>query len=265
MLSASQAPALRGEGGFTLVETIMAMITGVIVIGALFAILQVSLHQTAAISNIVQADRQGRTAMTKVVNELHSACLAPKFIPVQSGSKATELRFVNAYSNLAVIPSAAASAGEGAYEHRIKFVTVAGKGRLVDEAYPSLSTSSWPKFEFNKTAPSKTTLIGEAISETEKTPTEKIPVFQYYKYGKEYNQTSGESVSTLEQLPAEPTPAQVAAVRVSFTTAPEDTRFQAPLSAKTRVANEKIALSNQVTFAFSAPNAEEPVVAGPCQ
>ncbi len=251
----------REEEGFSLVELMVALVMGVIVIGALVTILAVSVHETAAISNNVQSDRQSRTTMTKIVNELHSACLAPDFKPVRSPSNGSELRFVNAYSNQAVIPNAATSASEGAYEHRIKFETVASKGRLVDSAYPSLSTSSWPEFKFNETTPSKTSLLGESISQTGATP-----IFQYYKYAKAAN--TGNEATALEPLGAQPETAAlaalVAAVRVSFTTAPEDTKFQAPL-ASTRVASEKVALSSQVTFAFSAPNAETPVEASPCE
>ena len=259
MLSSRLSGLALDERGFSLPEMLVALVMGVIVIGALFAILAVSLHQTAAISDNVQSNRQGRTVMTKIVNELHSACLAPDFTPVQTGSTATELRFVNAYSKEAVIPNAATSASEGAYEHRIKFEeTSGGQGKLVDSYYPSLSSSSWPNFTFSTTA-SKTIVLGSAISQTSG-----AALFQYYKYGLESQRGTNSAVSTLQELTAPPEAGKVAAVGINFTAAPEDTRFQAPL-ASSRVAKEKIAFSNLVTFAFSAPNAETPVEAAPCE
>ena len=76
----------------------MAMVVGIVVTGALFAILEVSLHQTSRITDRVQATQLGRTAMTKMVDELHSGCLAREFAPVQAGSGPKELRFATGFS-----------------------------------------------------------------------------------------------------------------------------------------------------------------------
>jgi Tfp pilus assembly protein PilV len=272
MLSARLTGLALDERGFGLVEMMVALVMGVIVIGALFAILGVSLHQTAAISDNVQSNRQGRTVMTKIVNELHSACLAPDFAPIQTGSSATELRFVNAYSKEAVIlnttaATAAGKAAEAAYEHRIKYeepVAGSNQGRLVDYTYPSTSTSSWPKFTFSEPY-TKRIVLAESIFRTEEQPKTKEfkPIFEYFKYGPGSLPTT-EGFSALTALGSAPEGAQVAAVRINFTSTPEDTRFQAPL-ASSRVANERVPFSSLVTFAFSPPNAETPTEAAPCE
>lgn len=246
----------RANGGFTLVETLVAMLTGIIVTGALFAILEVSLHQSARAGDVVQASQLGRATMSRAVNELRSACLGPEFVPVQANSTTSELRFVNAYSEAAVIANANAA------EHRLVFNEKAGT--LTDFKYAATG-GAWPAFTFSSTAtPSSGTLIGEYLALQENSKKEQVPIFQYFKYAKEAGTAeTGVSLDTLTPMSltsseklTTTTAGEVAAVQVSFTARPTD-------NAKTlgRVAD----FSNQVTFAFSAPNPEATIVDGPCQ
>ena len=94
-------------------EVLVAMVIGIVVTGALFAILEVSLHQTSRITDRVQATQLGRTAMTKMVDELHSACLAREFAPVRANSGPKELRFATGFSEKTLVEPSEA------YEHRI--------------------------------------------------------------------------------------------------------------------------------------------------
>jgi Tfp pilus assembly protein PilW len=250
--------AARSELGFTLVELLVAMAMGVIVIGATMAILTVSLHQSSLLTDRVQADQTSRTTMTKIVDALHSSCLAPGFTPVQKESTASKLIFVNAYSSLAAIPTATENAGEGAYRHELEFVPgTNSNGKFVDKAYPSTSVSSWPEIAFSNTA-SKTTALGEHLTQAESGA-----VFQYYRYAEKSSAASeNTAVGTLEAVtpPAGglsvASAKQIAAVLVSFNTRPKDNYTRTGRS---------INLSNQVTFAFSAPAAETPVTDSPCE
>jgi type II secretory pathway component PulJ len=250
-------PLARDARGFSLIETLVAMVTGLVVIGALFAILEVSLHQTSRVADVAQATQLGRTTMTRIVHELHSVCLAPGFAPVQAGSNASELRFVNAYSSEAEITSASVA------EHRIKWESNA----LTDYSYPGNGGTS-PQFTFQST-PSP--LKGTRISEQEGIASSLVggkpaPIFQYYSYGAKSHSGEESSLSTLSETPlvgagaeGRLTTAQaetVAAVQIRFTTLPADRNAQR---------GRGVDLSDQVTFAFSAPASEATVEASPCE
>lgn len=253
----------RDDSGFTLIETLVAIVTGVIVTGALFAILEVALHQSARVVDVVQATQLSRTTMTRMVNELHSACIAPKFTPIEKGSTENELIFINGYSKESQIPLSSASATEGqlgAYLHKIKYES----SKLVDYTYPSTG-GVWPNFTFSGTAsPAKGVRIGENISQSETPAKLPVPVFQYFKYATESSggaETPLGTISTTAQPGAkaglsEAEAAQTASVLISYRTASanKDTRQ-----------NRSVDLSSQVTLAFSAPNSEATITAGPCE
>jgi Tfp pilus assembly protein PilW len=250
----------REEHGFTLMETLVAMLTGLIVIGALYAILEVSLHQSARVVDVVQATQLGRTTMTRMVDKLHSACLAPSFKPIQEKSTENELIFRNAYSNKAIIPTASENASEGAYEHKIKYE----KNFLVDYAYPSTG-GSYPEFTYSKTAtPAKGTRLGENISQSE-SGGKPVPIFQYFGYASESHSSPTEPLGSISTTPFKATTASPLSEANADETASILISFRAAAADNDTRQNRSIDLSNQVTLAFSAPNSEATIEAGPCE
>lgn len=270
MLERTTTHLTRDERGFTLIETLVAILTGVVVTGALFAILEISLHQTSRLTDVTQATQMGRTSMTHIVDELHSACLAQGFTPVQENSTENELIFVNAYSKEPSITTAKSNAKEGAYKHAIKWESTTGT--LADSTYESTgyetaNSSSPSELTFSATAkPTTGTRIGEDISQSEVEKggkKSKVPIFQYYKYAGASASTSSSGLSTLEPITlsgteklTKATAKEVASVLISFKAAPTDGN-----TALGRADN----FSSQVTLAFSAPNAEATVEDSPCQ
>jgi prepilin-type N-terminal cleavage/methylation domain-containing protein len=239
------------ERGFTLVELVVALVAGLVVLGALFSVLEVSLRHSTAVQDRVQANQLGRIAMTKIVDELHSACLSPGFTPVQPESAPNELRFVAAYGNEAVLANA--------YEHRIVFTKKEKMGTLTDYAYKS-NGGSWPKFTFSSTAtPSSGTLLASNISETE-SGGKGVPVFRYYKYASSSGSTEALPLNTINETPlttplTSTTAAEAASAQVGFHTEVNDRN----------TLNRGVDLSAQVTFSFSVPNSETPIHDAPCQ
>jgi hypothetical protein len=255
--------ALRSERGATLIEVLVAASMSVLVAGALMGILTISTHQSKLLTDRVQANRTARTAMNKLVNPLHSSCLAAGFAPIRSPaakpSEENRLTFVNAYTTAAAIPSATEKPGEGAYLHEVEYVPATHK--LIDKAYPSTSVASWPEITFSAT--SKQTVLGENVIPTPETsPTKTAPIFEYFKYADTASAESATApVGTLTSFGekaklTEEQAKQAASVLIRFT--------MVPVNGDTR-ASRSVALSNQVTFAFSAPGAETPITDAPCE
>ena len=253
----------RDQRGFTLIETLVAILTGIVVTMALFAILEVSLHQTARAGDVVQSSQLGRATMTRMVDELRSACIASEFAPVQPTSTNTELVFRNSYSEKAVPTSAT--------EHEIVWYEKAGSktnekaGALTDYAFPS-NGGTWPTFTYSKTeSPVGGTLIGEDIAQQENAKKEAVPIFQYYAYSTTAGSVkTGVPVGTLTPIPlaakealGATKAAEVASVLISIRAGATDGLYKT----KGGVAD----FSNQVTLAFSAPNPEATIEDGPCQ
>lgn len=241
-------PAMaRDERGFGLMETLVALVMSVVVAGALFAILEVSLRQTSRVTDYIQASQLGRTAMTKIVDELHSSCIAPGFAPVLEKSTPSELRFVTAFSGAAEIASA--------QEHRIKFEG----GVLSDSSFANNPASAWPAFTF-KASSTSVTRIGEHIEQSEKNE----PIFRYYKYNTASNggEEKGEKVA-LSALKEIPVVKELGSAEAKETAAVV-IRFRALPTNGNGKLNRGADMNTQVVFAFSAPGAEATIKDAPC-
>jgi|HubBroStandDraft_2_1064218.scaffolds.fasta_scaffold15791_2 prepilin-type N-terminal cleavage/methylation domain-containing protein len=260
----------RDDSGFTLIELVVAMLISGVIVVVLLTVLTFTTRQTSLLTEKVQATRTGRQTLTKVLDELHSACLASGYTgyyPVRAESTPSTLIFYNAYSKQDAIPSASESAAEGVYEHELVFNEATGK--LVDNSYPSTSVSAWPVPTFSKTPTSR--LLGENLSSTVEVvegPPKKetvVPTFQYFKYAKAASSTSSSTagLETLEPMKlsageklSEAQASEVTSVLVSFTASP---------SSHNHKLGRGISLSSQVTFAFTSPSAESTISDSPCE
>lgn len=252
---------LREERGFTLIEALVAMVSGMIVIGATFAILEVSLHESTRQADYTQASQLGRTAMTKVVDVLHSTCLTTGFAPVQAKSGPNRLIVQDGFSEEAEVKGTA-TVTNGARQDEFWWKEVAGKrGNLMQTTWLSTSGSA-PSYVIPTTgAPASEVRVAENVKREVKGKEEQ-PFFKYFKYAtKSTTGTSEQSATLTEVTPkestfTEPEAREIAAVQVSFTQLPTDGN-----EALGRVAT----FSNQVTFAFTAPSTEATIEAHPCE
>jgi len=261
------------ERGFTLIEVLVAMISGMVVILALVAVLAVATRQETHLTNVAQATQLGRLAMTKVSNELHSACIAPGFTPIQANSTGAEIRFVNSYGKEAVISKTEVN------EHRIVWNKEAET--LTDFTYPASKEEVWPTFKYSGTAnPTNGVLIANHVTQME-SEGNKLPIFQYYSYDLEANteeasyKNGTEGLSTLNATPIvkglgeklnETQAATAAAVLVSFNTGSSATTSSLTNTLGKTVAKDvSDGQQTQVTLSFSVPVSEAEKVDAPCE
>jgi Tfp pilus assembly protein PilV len=163
------------EHGFTLIELLVSMLCAIVVIGGLLAILEFSLRQETHISDRVQADRIGRTALTHIVDQLRSSCTgfhtsaiqAPPTTPESplSSSGPLNLWFVTGYGN--------ASSGEAALSavtlHDINWASTGTSdsglslGTLRDYSFTGSGTAPNWTFPVLKTSNAATTVLAKNV------------------------------------------------------------------------------------------------------
>lgn len=234
-MSVRSAPLAPGaEDGITLIELLVSMLLSVVIIAGLVAILVVSLRQSSRITNQVQANRTGRVTLTKMLEELHSACTGLNTPPIQApsatpssplgASNATNLWFVTAYGN----KTSGEPVIKEVIQHDINWTAVKTSntglslGKLTDYSFPSNGGEApiW-SFPAPNVANATAKVIGtNVIQPSVSTSNPTGAVFQYSTYN-----TSGQLVSV--PVPLTTTTAKtVAKVAISFTQAPEtsDTR-----------------------------------------
>jgi Tfp pilus assembly protein PilW len=245
---------LHVERGFTLVETLVAMVTGLLVTLAAFAFLQVSVDQTSRATDYLQASQLGRTAMTHIDDELNSACLSAGFAPVRQESTPEKLIFIDAFSENAEISDSQVQKHEIAWEKEVGKET----GTLTDVAATGTGMNK-EGTEYTWSTKPSTTKIGIRIGKNSSEP-----IFRYYEYGTEAKNTSEAGLSAFKIV--EPgtkglTKAQaekVASVQIAFRALPTDGKAEETLG-------KSLGLRSQETFAFSAPISEPTIADEPCQ
>jgi type II secretory pathway pseudopilin PulG len=199
------------EQGFSLIELLVAMLASIVVVIALYTIINFTLNQEVRTNEIVQADQVGRTVMSSIVEELHSSCTG--VAPIQQPSSTPTLPLLKSGPLSMWFISAYGDAGSGnaslseVTEHDIVWTlnetsnTSKELGTLTDYAFksedqsppwtfPSLTTSIAAK------SPNKVTILAKDVIPNK--INSESTIFQYYKYEKGVFVTSKPSTSAAE-------------------------------------------------------------------
>jgi Tfp pilus assembly protein PilW len=165
----------RQEGGFSLAELLVSMLAGIVVISALFTIVDTTLHATTRTFTKVDATERSRTTLEQIENELHSACVADNVTPIQGGANGSQVSDAN---NLVFISQYGTAPTPTPVEHKLTFN--ATNGTLTDYTY-AVNGGNAPNWTFSSTP---TTTAGTQLlnNVTRSGSTNNTPVFQYFAY-----------------------------------------------------------------------------------
>jgi prepilin-type N-terminal cleavage/methylation domain-containing protein len=205
--------SLSSEHGFTLIEMLVTLVTGIVVLLATYFVLDVSIRESSRLSERVDADQRGRIAMEKILQELHSSCVASGVTPVESGSTSTKLEIISQTGNETVFPHVT--------KHVIQYVP--STHTLTDESYVSIAEKNpHGEWEWPTTANSSQTILTGIAPSTEGSGEHitTVPIFEYYKYEGGNLSTTPISESELSSGSANET----AAIAVRFTAWPSSER-----------------------------------------
>lgn len=228
---------IRDERGTTIVEVLVSTATGLVVLSALTLVIVVSMHANARVSARVDATQRARLVVTKIMQQLHSACVAPRIAPIQPGSTGTSLRFIHAPlsegSAVAPMPT-------------LTEITLSGDV-LTQTDWPSTGGSS-PTWTYSATSTTRELLSGVGPIEPS------TSIFSYYA-------SSNGSVTPTPQgtpLEAGATPLTIQ-VRVGLSADPS--RGDSPAPDQGATANVR----SGATLRLTPPSFNEAAPALPCQ
>jgi prepilin-type N-terminal cleavage/methylation domain-containing protein len=191
---------MRDERGYTLVELLVGMVVGLVVLGAILAMVQLATGNQSRVSSHVIANQRGRPAMNRIIDLLHAACVSPGLAPVRAGSDDDSL----------VLWS---KAGDAVSPVPDEYTLTLSEGVLSESVAPGTGTepSNWV---FGSASEPAQVLDGVSTAETGEPP-EAVPLFRYFAY------EGGQVASTPLPTPLdEETAETVVQVDVAFAVAP---------------------------------------------
>jgi len=221
---------IRDESGTTLVELLVATAAGVAIIFAITTMVITSMHQTLRVNTHVDATQRARIVLTKVIEELHSACVAPQIAPVKE-STGTSLNFIHQIGS-AVSPTPVLS-------------KVTLSGNTLSQSNYAVSGGSAPSWTFSGT-PSSTEQLMTNISPISPSTS----IFSYYSY------SNGAATALPAEL-SEENAKRTVKVDIDLTAAPQSS----PISDTNAAAN----ISDSAVLRFTPPAFNTSAVNLPCE
>jgi Tfp pilus assembly protein PilW len=223
---------LGDESGITLIELMIALTSGLVIMAAITLAMLMTIRETDRVTSHVEANQRARLAMTRIVNQLHSACVAPQLAPVQEESTGSVLRFVHQVgSQIAPIPVMSEISLSGTALSQSDYEVVGGTA---------------PDWIFS-TAPFSTEQLMKGVGQVSET----TPVFSYYSY------SNGAISSTPLTTPLGTNAASAVQVSIAFEAAPEP-----PVSEDESAATE---IQDAVLLRLTAPAYSSATNNLPCQ
>jgi type II secretory pathway pseudopilin PulG len=229
---------MTDERGFSLIELLVSIASFIIVLSAVLMITQVATSNQSRIAKRVAVNQRARPVMTRLIDELHSACVAPRITPVLTGSTGTSISFLSSYD----------LTGESAAQKvsptpDLHVVSLSG-GILSENVYPSNGGAA-PVWTFSSTASDSRQLLTDVTVPTGSS------LFEYYDYD------NGNIDAVPLTVPLSATNAALTVkVDVNFTVSPAGGAGMDTTS--------PITLSDSAIFRLESASNDESVVNVPC-
>jgi hypothetical protein len=87
--------SLRDESGMTVIELLAGIIGFIVLFGAIMEMTIVATHNQERIAHRVGANQRARPALTSVMDQIRSGCVAPRAVPIQQGSTSTQMSYLS--------------------------------------------------------------------------------------------------------------------------------------------------------------------------
>lgn len=228
---------LRDETGTTLVELMVALMTGLVIFAALTTLLVTTMHGSARVTARVEATQRARIAMTRVMEQLHSACVAPEIAPIRTGSTGNSLQFVH-------------QTGSEVSPTPILSVVSYANGTLTQSDYAATGGAS-PNWTFDEATPSSTrTLLTDVAPIPPNTS-----IFSYYRY----------SNGAISETPLNPPASGLSAEEAALTVEVRAGLSASPLRTPVKDTGAEANVRNSASLRLTAPSFNEGSPARPCQ
>jgi hypothetical protein len=235
---------LRDEAGMTLMEVLTACTIGMIVLGAMFAMLDTTVRLNTGVMSKTDAMQRGRQAMDVITQELRSqVCLNNLNNPaVLKGAKSDSVTFYSDFSE-----------GDGAEAPEKRTLTFnRTTGDVTSAIYDATKLKPGPN-DFH-TTPSRTFMRLENTSQqlNPQDPAKKLPYLRYFAYQTVGNPPHPEP--TLELVPNATNgldaaqAARVARIEITFTSRPTGAKDS----------KKGVNLSDQIVARHADPNLSVP-------
>lgn len=222
------------ERGTTLVELMVGLAAGMVVLSALTMTIIVTLHGSSRVTARVEATQQARVVLTGLIEELHSACVAPKIAPVLAESTGTSLSFIHAIGAEKRVVSPTPTKSVIAFEN--------GNLTRTDFASTGGASPTWTFAEKGTTRQLLSNVAPVAGSSS---------IFSYYRY------LNGTLSSTPQTTPLNEGAAETIEVKVAFNAAPATT----PVAD----AGADASVQDSAVLRLTPPSFNETSSALPCQ
>jgi hypothetical protein len=84
---------MSDQRGTSIVELLVSISAMLVVLTAVFTLTTAVLHHSDRTVKRVDANQRARPVMTRIIQELHSACVTSHIVPIQAGSTGTSISF----------------------------------------------------------------------------------------------------------------------------------------------------------------------------